>query len=145
MALNIENDGEGSCDGDDDDLLETGVRIEVARGTCADGNEPVFDFFIDPFVEHDIGSFSYGTFFGPNVFGTVAAKISELPTPPATCGTWSFNLQATKLNLSSIVPLAPIALYVADSDEDPECFDISDAQVGNAIVKPHQGLHHARR
>ncbi len=158
MTLNVTNDGDGggSCDGGDDDLLESGVIIEVFSGTCASKGTKVFDYDVEPFVEHDIGSFSYGTFFGSNgPYGTVAAKISEiLPTAPGTCGTWSINLQATALNLSSIQPLQPIALELNDDDNDAgggtegagfiACFDITDAQVGNAIVKPHQGLHHAR-
>jgi len=156
MTLNITNDGDDDgdpCDSGDDDLLESGLDIEVYSGTCASKGTEVFDYDVEPFVEHDIGSFSYGTFFGSNGLGTVAAKISEiLPTEPGTCGTWSFNLQATDLDLSSIQPLQPIALVLNDEDDDaggaPDtgaCFDISDAQVGNAIVKPHQGLHHARR
>ncbi len=64
--------------------------------------------------------------------------------PPAgTCGTWSINLQATGLNLSSITNNS-IALFVDDSDGDGGCFTVR-AQVGNGIVKPHHGVRRFRR
>jgi hypothetical protein len=165
LSLNVTNIGEGggACDGDgeSDDLLETGVHVAVYQGTCVGflticaigpfscPTRP-FDFFVNPYVEHDIGSFSYGTFFGSNPPGTVASKIVALATPPNTCGTWSINLQATGLNLSSIAG-PKIALFVNEADASSgigdasnNCFDVN-ATVGNGIVKPRRGVHRARR
>ncbi len=164
MTLNVTNEGdpvvgpaEDPCDDEKDDLLETGVHVAVVADTCADfiadcTADPCpslpFSFLVSPYVEHDIGSFSYGTFIALNGPGTVASKITKLATPEYTCGTWSINLQATGLNLSSITS-SPIALFLNDSDNDgggkdtPACFDVA-AQIGNGIVRPH-GLHRARR
>ena len=121
-------------------------------GFCG-GICPLFDFDAQVnYVEHDIGSASYGTSFAPNAAGSVASKIVALATPPSTCGTWSINLQATGQNLSGITN-TPVALFLNDSDNDgagaPEsvagaaCFDVN-AQIGNGITKPHRGAHHAR-
>jgi hypothetical protein len=52
-----------------------------------------FDFVVSPYVEHDIGNTSNGTFFGVNGPGSVSSKIVALATPNGTCGTWSINLQ----------------------------------------------------
>jgi len=166
LSLDVTNIGDtaGSCDGDgtSDDLLEDGVHIAVYQGSCvqylticATGppfNCPSrpFDFFVNPYVEHDVGSSSYGTFFGPNGGGSVSSKIVALTTPPNTCGRWSINLQATGLNLSSITG-PPIALFVNESDAFSgigdaanNCFNVN-ANVGNGITKPHRGVHRARR
>ena len=146
MALNA------GCDGEADDLLERGVTVGVYGGTCAAFSTlcgtsgcPLlpFDFDVNPYVEHDIGSSSYGTFFRLNGGGAVASKIGTLGTPPGTCGTWSINLQATGLNLSSISSNS-VALFLNDSDGDGGCFDVS-AQIGSGIVKPHHGVRRIRR
>ena len=114
---------------------------------------PLFDFDADiTYVEHQIGSSSYGTSFAPNAAGSLASKIVALATPPSTCGTWSLNLQATGQNLSGITS-SPVALFLNDSDNDgaggpeeitgPACYDVN-AQIGNGITKPHRGAHRAR-
>ena len=151
MALNVTSN-EAGCDGEADDLLESGVTIGVYGGTCAAFSTlcstigcPLlpFDFNVNPYVEHDIGSFSYGTFFKLNSGGAVSSKIVALATPPGTCGRWSINLQATGLNLSSITSNS-VALFLDDSDGDGGCFTVN-AQVGNGIVKPHHGVRNVRR
>jgi len=158
MSLNVESDGDsGDCEGGADDLLETGVHIGVSPGTCLGffiscipfGCPTIpFDYGVAPYVEHDIGSTSYGTFFGLNGSGTVASKIVALATPLFTCGTWSINLQATGLDLSSITD-PHVALFINDSDGDGDnvsaaaCFDVT-ANIGNGIVKPHHGVHKTR-
>ena len=93
ISLDVTNDGDaGSCDGEDDDLLEGGVAIGVAEPSCASQN----DFFAFGFnyVEHDIAGSSYGTFFG-SLFLTApiteASKIVPLATPPGACGRWKIN------------------------------------------------------
>ena len=160
LSLNVTNIGDaGDCEGGADDLLETGVHISVSKQTCAFRNAncpgilcaPLdFDAQVD-YVEHDIGSASYGTSFAPNSpgSGSVSSKIVALATPANTCGTWSINLQGTGQNLSGITS-APVALFLNDSDNDgnsasggPACFDVN-ASVGNGITKPHHGVHRAR-
>ena len=156
LSLNVESDGEGGldpCDSEKDDLLETGVHVGVYVGTCANffslcfgiAGCPTltFSYFVNPYVEHDIGSTSYGTFFGLNGPGTVASKIIALATPPGACGRWTINLQATGLDLSSITS-SPIALLLNDSDNIfPICNDVA-VKIGNGIVKPAQGAHSVR-
>src|ERR1700687_5196254 len=63
LSLNVTSDGDSGCDGEDDDLLESGVHVAVAEGTC-DGffltctTFPFvcpalpFNFFVNPYVEH---------------------------------------------------------------------------------------------
>jgi len=100
------------------------------------------------YVEHDIGSASYGTSFGPNASGNVSSKIVAQTTPPITCGTWTINLQATGQNLSGITG-PPVSIVINESDaisadSANNCFDVN-ASVGTGITKPHRGVHHARR
>ena len=164
MSLNVESDGDSGsdpCDGEEDDLLETGVHVSVSRFSCSDigflcpGQAcPVPDFEAQiNYVEHEIGGKNaYGTSYAPNAAGAVASKIVSLPTPPNTCGTWTINLQATGQNLSAITG-PKVSLSLNDFDRDgfsififsfPACFDV-DAIVGNGIVKPHRGVRRARR
>jgi hypothetical protein len=163
MSLNVTSIGNyDSCENGADDLLESGVRVSVFGGSCleyfficafsGDGCSPfAFDFIVSPYVEHEIGSTSYGTFFAPNGGDSVASKITTAPAPfwlYDTCGTWKITLQATKLNLSSVTT-NPIALFLNDSDNDgfsesssgATCFNVN-AQICNGIVKP---MHRARR
>src|SRR5882672_3144552 len=159
MSLNVKNAGDsGSCDAEKDDLPETGLFVGVSRFSCiayltscfSISGCPILDFTAEVgYVEHDIGSLSYGTSFAPNAAGFVSSKIVALTTPPNICGTWSINLQATGQNLSLITG-TPVALILLDEDEDAgplfgaACFDVT-ANVGNGIVKPHHGVHRARR
>jgi hypothetical protein len=153
MSLNVTSEGEsGSCDGEADDLLETGVDVAVSFLDC--NSFAYFCYFynfcpkpfhydVSPYVEHDIGNTSYGTYFALNGPGSVSSKIVALSTPPNTCGTWNINLQATGLDLSSITS-SPVALFLNDSDDSgPFCFDVN-ANIGTGIVKPHHGVHRAR-
>jgi len=158
MSLNVENSGDsGSCDGGDDDLLKTGYFVEVSKFSCLGffltcigiTGCPTPDFSAEVnYVEHDIGSLRYGTSFASNASGFVSSKIVALATPANTCGTWSINLQATGQNLSGIIG-PKVALLLADEDEDAgplfgsACFDVN-VNVGNGIVKPHNGFHRAR-
>ena len=158
MNLNVTNTGDflGSCDGETDDLLETGVHISVSRFSCADysvicGIIPCPDFAAQvDYVEHQIGSASYGTSFALNGTngGHVSSKIVALATPIFTCGTWSINLQGTGQDLSGITN-TQVSIFLNDSDGDgdgdslPVCYDVS-ALIGTGITKPHHGVHRAR-
>lgn len=95
------------------------------------------------FVSHIINHHQYGTFFSSSEPGgagstTLSAKATTLATPTNTCGKWTLNLTATKLNLTSISQssaMNPIALLINDGDDSgPFCFDIPDAIVGPVIV-----------
>jgi hypothetical protein len=157
MSLNVTSSGDaGSCDNEQDDLLETGVFVAVSKFscigyflTCLYVGCPPLDFAAEVnYVEHDIGSTSYGTSFAPNASGSVASKIVALTTPANTCGTWSINLQATGQNLSAITsPAVSLILDDEDGDAGPffgaACFDVN-ANIGTGISKPHHGVHRAR-
>lgn len=152
MSLIVTNNGDtaGSCDGGDDDLLETGVFVVVSRLSCATIFSSFPDFLAEVnYIEHDIGfTASYGTSFALNAAGSVSSKIVALPTPAGTCGKWSINLQATGQNLSGITS-PPVALFLVDEDSDAgsflggACFDVN-ANIGNGITKPHHGVHSVR-
>jgi hypothetical protein len=160
LSLNVESDGDfgtGDCESGADDLLKTGVHVSVSRFSCVNFGLacitigcPTFDFDAQVnYTEHDIGSASYGTSFGPNAAGFVSSKIVALATPSGTCGTWSINLQATGQNLSGITG-TPVSLWLNDSDNDGNaidggaaCFTVN-ANVGNGITKPHHGVHATR-
>lgn len=157
LSLNVTNNGDiGSCDGESDDLLETGVHISLWGGSCSEyflicstpGPCPTFDFDAQVnYVEHEVGSASYGTSFAANKAGNVSSKIvPSSTTPPSTCGTWTINLQGTGQNLSGITS-TPVALFINESDVfidfATNCFTV-DAHIGNGITKPHHGVHATR-
>ena len=147
ISLDVTNDGDaGSCDGGMDDLLESRVTIGLQEPSCATLNSAITFSF--PYVEHDIGSASYGTFFTTD-FGTLSSKIVALATPPGACGRWKINFQAAAQDLSPFTGNS-VGLLVGDGDEDAgthlsgtACFDVN-ASIGNGITKPHRGAHHAR-
>lgn len=160
LSLNVTNKGDsgtGDCNGELNDLLETGVHVSVSKFTCTTYGIiclaigcPAFDFDAQVnYVEHEIGfTASYGTSFGPNAFGNVSSKIVPITTAANTCGTWTINLQATGQNLSGITG-APVSLFLNDADNDGNGFSSSacftvNANVGNGITKPHHGVHSVR-
>jgi hypothetical protein len=155
LSLNVTSDGDsGDCDAEADDLLETGVHISVSQQSCLFRAINCPGIFCAPlsfdaqvnYVEHQIGSASYGTSFGPNAGGNVSSKIVAQTTPPITCGTWTINLQATGQNLSGITG-PPVSIVINESDVIVDgannCFDVN-ANVGNGITKPHHGVHATR-
>jgi hypothetical protein len=150
MSLNVTDLGElGGCEGGDDDFIATGFSVTLFKGQCSQITGFVFSYTIPGYVAHHIGSATYGTYFALKPPGTVSSKIVALATPANTCGTWSINLQATGLNLSSITDPQHVALFINDSDLDGDgdsgaaCFDVT-AQIGNGIVKPHHGVRKTR-
>jgi hypothetical protein len=158
MSLNVTNIGDsgtGDCNSGLNDPLESLMIVAVSRfscatfvGSCIAAACPDFQAGLI-YVEHDIGSASYGTSFLPNAAGFVSSKIVALASPPNTCGRWNINLQATGQNLSLITgPKVSLLLGDADDDGGPieslACFDVN-VSVGAGITKPHQGLHRARR
>jgi len=157
MSMNITNIGDsgtGDCNSGLNDPLESLLIVAVSRFSCATFVGSCIaaacpDFLAGViYVEHDIGSTSYGTSFLPNAAGFVSSKIVALATPPNTCGTWNINLQATGQNLSLITG-TKVSLLLGDADADGgsveslACFDVN-VSVGNGITKPHRGVHRAR-
>jgi hypothetical protein len=159
MSLNVTNRGDfgtGDCNSGLNDPLESLFIVGVSRFSCATFISSCMvigvtcpDFLAGLiYVEHDIGSASYGTSFLPNAAGFVASKIVALATPPNTCGTWNINLQATGQNLSLITG-PKVSLLLGDADADggsflsEACFDVN-VNVGTGIVKPHHGVHSLR-
>ena len=157
MSLNVTNRGDfgtGDCNSGLNDPLESLFIVAVSQFSCATFISSCTGIGCPEFiagliyVEHDIGSASYGTSFLPNAAGFVASKIVALTPPPNTCGRWNINLQATGQNLSLITG-PKVSLLLGDADADGgtflslACFDVN-ANVGNGIAKPHHGVHHAR-
>jgi hypothetical protein len=149
MTLDITNNGDPLCDADgDDDLIRGGLEIALSGCACEDFTwictVPFYDSIPNGgFVSHTINHHQYGTFFSSTEPGgagstTLSAKATTLSTPKWTCGRWTLNLTATKLDLSSITQssaLDPIALILNDGDDSgPICFDIRDAVVGPVIL-----------
>jgi hypothetical protein len=161
MTLDLTNRGDPSCDvGDDliagglEEIGLSGCSCEEflcgITGACVNAGflqlycTRPFNDSISYFVSHTIAGHQYGTFYSSTEPGgagstTLSAKATKLlPTPINTCGRWTLNLTATKLNLSSITqssPANPIALFINDGDDSgPFCFDITDAVVGPVIV-----------
>src|SRR6266481_9330084 len=157
MSMNVTNTGDfgtGDCNSGLNDPLESLFIVAVSQFSCATFISSCTGVTCPEFlagliyVEHDIGSASYGTSFLPNAAGFVASKIVALATPPNTCGTWNINLQATGQNLSLITgPQVSLLLGDADADggsiQSLACFDVN-ANVGAGIAKPHHGVHRAR-
>jgi hypothetical protein len=162
MTLDLTNIGDPFCDPEEDliaggldEIALSGCSCEEFRcamnGACVNAGllqlycTLPFDDNIPGggFVSHTINHHQYGTFFSSTEPGgggstTLSAKATKLATPEWTCGRWTLNLTATKLNLSAITessPMFPIALFINDGDNSgPICFDIKDAVVGPVIV-----------
>jgi len=137
------------CDDGQDDAIASGVEVALSQqscpslcvvsGSCVDGLIPIFafDYDIEPFVSHTVNGLNYGTFFGLNGPGTVSARIVRISTPPEGegCGTWTLNVEATGLDLSTITQ-NPMSLWLNDADDSgPFCFDIDNAIIGSPIPK----------
>jgi hypothetical protein len=150
LTLDITNTGsDDGCTDLGEDLIAGGLdEIALSGCACEDFNwindcTLPFNDSISSFVSHTIAGHQYGTFFSSSEPGgggstTLSAKATKLATPMGTCGRWTLNLTATKLNLSSITQSSvahPIALFIDDGDNSgPFCFDIHDAVVGPVIV-----------
>jgi hypothetical protein len=143
MSLNVTDKGESGCEGGADDFIATGFSVTILKGSCGSQIGLAFSYTIPGYVAHHIGSQTYGTYFALKPPGTVASKIVALATPANTCGTWSINFQATGQDLEYL-DSNQASLLLDDSDHSgPFCFDVN-VQIGNGIVKPHNGVHSVR-
>jgi len=147
LSIDVTNNADaGSCDGGLDDLLEGGVIIGLQEPSCATLNFAFTEGF--QYVEHEIGSASYGTFYAADG-ATLSSKIVALPTPPGACGRWMINFRETGLDLHAFTSNS-VGLLVGDDDDDAgshlsntACFDVN-VMNGTGIVKPHHGVRRVR-
>lgn len=133
LKITFTNLGDPGCDAEDSDIIGHGIQLRMARTDCEDLDSPdleFFDYSISSFVPKTVGGVKIGTYFAVNGLGSVTAKATTQTT--SACGKWILELQATKLNLSSITQ-NPIALRLADKDGDTTCFDINNALIGTGF------------
>ena len=146
MSLDVTNRGDaGSCDGDtgSDNLLTGGISFFVSSGLCPGTGTVILTTY--HYDVHSIGGVpAYGTIFLTSGSATLASKIVPLATPLGACGRWKINVQITGLDLSAFVS-TPIGLGLDDGDNDSLVCSNVNATIGAGIVKPHRGVHHARR
>ena len=70
---------------------------------------------------------------------TVSARMVALHPPAGTCGEWTLNLEVAGLNTSAIGLGGgnPFSLVLEDEQgEGANCFNITNAIVGNQIIVP---------
>ncbi len=125
------------------DVLNMALNVTSNETPCGTSGCPLlpFDFDVNPYVEHDIGSSSYGTFFRLNGGGAVASKIVRLATPPGTCGTWSINLHRAEL----IVDIEQLGRALSERLRRRRRMFHGQCASGHRIVKPHHGVRRIRR
>lgn len=171
LAFTFIYNGDPDCDiatGGDEDALNSGVGVALFESTCANIPTSGLFLYLDPFQVHTVNHQQYGTLFqsfGPE---TVSARMSALPTPPGACGAWTLNLELAGLDTKSAAlglgGTGPFALVVSDLHGDEmevgldlaltlneiegdatECFDITNAIVGNHIPTPGHGVRRGVR
>jgi hypothetical protein len=134
MAFTFTENGFPTCDAADDAF--NGFFLVLESGTCAVHDHTSLLFFLNPWVVHTVNHESYGTLFIADPPLTVSARMVELPTPAApACGEWSLNLEIAGIN-STPLGNGPFSLILSDLDGDVECFDITNAIVGQQIPPP---------
>jgi hypothetical protein len=160
--------GDDTCDTtgplSDENALTDGFFLSLYNSTCAALPANGLKLTLSPFVVHTVNKQQYGTLFQmspPNTLQqsmeTVSARMVALATPAGACGSWTLNLQVAGLNTldTSTVNLpgtaaAPWALVISDMgsggfSDASECFDISNAIVGNQIPTPGHGVRRGTR
>jgi hypothetical protein len=147
IGLTFIYNGDPDCDlgpYGDEDALNAGFGIALVEGTCA--SLPASGLFLelDPFVVHTVNHESYGTFFDVNGPEQISARLLALPTPAGTCGEWTLNLEVSGLNTPALGlgDGNPFAILISDLDDATQCFDVTNAIVGQQIPTPP---HHATR
>ncbi len=138
----IEN-GFPTCDEGTDAF--NGFFVVFVSGTCAVENGSIA-FFLRSWVVHTVNKESYGTLFGSfPPAGTVSARMVELPKPaPPACGEWTLNLEIAGID-SMLLGDGPFSLVLFNGDGGQQCFDITNAIVGNQIPIPGHGVRRVRR
>ncbi|MGH7923870.1 MAG: choice-of-anchor Q domain-containing protein [Candidatus Binatus sp.] len=141
------DDGDGCETGPygDDDALNDGVLVDLFEGTCAAIPSTGLELVLNPFVVHTVNHQNYGTLFqtyGPETVSARMVAITQM-TKGEICGEWTLNLEVAGANTSALNLAGgnPFALLISDfnpttGSDATECFDITNAIVGNQIAPP---------
>ena len=137
IGLTFTYNGDPDCDLDED-ALNHGFGIALVGGTCASIPNNGLFLGLSPFVVHTVNHESYGTFFDVNGPEQISARLLALPTPTGTCGEWTLNLEVSGLNTPALGLGGgnPFAILIVDGNDAEECFDVTNAIVGNQIPTP---------
>ena len=138
MALTFSTVPNPTCDSADD-VLDNGLTVVLFAGECGATTGSGLTADLDPFVVHTVNSQKYGSFFQSIPPETVSGRMVAMPTPVATCGEWTLNLEVAGLdtNALGLGGNNPFALELMDSDlHSFGCFNINNAIVGNQIDPP---------
>ena len=147
IGLTFIYNGDPDCDlgpMGDEDALNFGFGIALVEGTCASLPASGLFVLLDPFVVHTVNHESYGTLFQVNGPEQVSARLLALPTPLGACGEWTLNLEVSGLNTPALGLGGgnPFAILISDLDDAEQCFDVTNAIVGQQIPTPP---HHPTR
>jgi hypothetical protein len=155
IGLTFIYNGDPDCDLGplgDEDALNDGFLIALSEGTCAalpNLQTSALFVFLDPFVVHTVNHQSYGTLFQVDGSEQVSARLLALPTPVGSCGEWTLNLEVAGLNTPALGlgGANPFALIIDDLSDATQCFDVTNAIVGNQIPTPppHSTRRRVRR
>lgn len=127
----LDDYGNPNCKSDND-LLNSGLELELVNGTCADMVDEFLGVFLDlsPFSTHQVGNTEYGVLTQLLNAGTehVSARMNTLTKPFGACGRWLLNVQITGVSPFEIIaPPFPYSLLMSDSDgENIQCFDLNN-------------------
>jgi hypothetical protein len=138
IGITFTSNGDPDCDVDED-ALNAGIRLSLSGGTCSSMPATGLALSLNPFVVKTVNHQSYGTLFQTFGSETVSARMVALHTPAGTCGEWTLNLEVAGLNTSAIGLGGnnPFSLVLEDEQgEGANCFDITNAIVGNQIIVP---------
>ena len=132
-----------TCDAGNDAF--NGISVVFESGTCAVHDHASLLFFLHPWVVRTVNHESYGTVFSSFPPGSLSARMVELPTPePPACGEWTLNLEIAGID-STPLGDGPFSLILVNGDGEQQCFDITNAIVGNQIPTPGHGVRRGVR
>jgi hypothetical protein len=148
---NIDQNAEGSCDGDDP--VAQGLTITLGTGSCG-SSTGVVTVVIPPFSstddarvsaaskKHGGGHKKHKSHFklkmpvtasnpsdGETENASLNVEITVLPTPAGTCGQWSLDAEVSNVDLSAITA-NPVVVSISQGD-DSGCNDQIQAQFDN--------------
>jgi hypothetical protein len=134
LAFTFTENGFPMCDAGDNAF--NGVDVDLLAGSCETHDHTGLFLSLDSWVVHTVNHESYGTLLQSLSPGTVSARMVQLPTPAApACGEWTVNIEVAGID-SSDVGNGPFSLVLSNPDGDTDCFDITNAIVGNQINPP---------
>jgi hypothetical protein len=134
LAFTFTENGFPMCDAGDDAF--NGFTVLLRSGSCGLLDDGSLELMLEPWVVHTVNHQSYGTLFQSTPPETVSARMVQLPTPASpACGEWTVNIEVAGID-SSDLGNGPFALILSNPDGDTDCFDITNAIVGNQIDPP---------